>query len=272
MASQLVFLAIHGIGDETANMADDLKAGLKTELQKRGMRRFGFHFASYHDLLPDQPETVWEQTAGSEIGIKGSRALALRQLGHAVPYQYRSEGRGSLYRQIHDRIRLAIAEANEDLNEGGSLVILAQSFGCQLLSNYIWDLQKGIGLWERGRPRPQDRLGSLKLLMTTGCSIPLFVAGLDKIEAFEKPNEEFNWLNFYDRRDPFGWPLKPLSSDFENSFDNLVTGDVAVRTGAGVQGHINYWKKRHMLWKLAHAALTYTGLEEQLRSRRRRRR
>jgi hypothetical protein len=102
--------------------------------------------------------------------------------------------------------------------------------------------------------------------------MPLFVSGLQKIEAFEKPNEEFNWVNFYERRDPFGWPLKPLSRDFENSYDNVVTGDVAVRTGAGVQGHLNYWKQRHMIWKFAHAAVSYTGLEEQLRSRRRRRR
>ncbi|MFP4483833.1 MAG: hypothetical protein ACLFO1_03165 [Spirochaetaceae bacterium] len=272
MASQLVILAIHGIGDQTADYADDLKQKLKMELRRRGVRRYGFHFAYYQDLFQEQQDALWERVSAADMGLKRTRGFALKYFGDALSYQYRSEGRNSLYRQVHDRLRVAIAEANEDLNEGGSLVILAQSFGAHVLSNYIWDLQRGTGIWERGRPRPQDRLGSLKLLITTGCNIPLFASGVEKIEAFDKPNDDFTWINFYDRRDPLGWPLKPLSRDFENSYDNVVTADVPVGAGLPVRSHLNYWRKGRMIWQISHAALKYTGIEEQLRNRRRRRR
>jgi hypothetical protein len=272
VASQLVYIAIHGIGDQTADFADDLKGKLKVEMKRRGMRRFGFHFAYYQDLIQQQQDELWEREAATDIGLKRTRQFGLKYFGDALSYQYRSEGRDSLYRKVHERLRQTIADANEDLNEGGAIVILAQSFGCHVLSNYIWDMQHGVGIWERGKPRPVDRLGNVKLLITTGCNIPLFVSGLDKIEAFEKPNSEFSWLNFYDRRDPLGWPLKPLSSDFENAYDNVVTADVPVGVGLPVKSHMNYWRKRRMIWQIGQASLKYTGLEDQIRSRRRRRR
>lgn len=272
MASDLVIMAVHGIGDQTANYADDLKEKLKVELKKRGLRRFGFHFVYYQDLLQPQQEELWQRMDATDIRMKRlARPLALKYFGDALSYQFRSEGRDSLYRKIHERVRQTVAESNEDLNDGGSLVILAQSFGAHIMSNYIWDLQHSQGIWERGRPRPQDRLNALKLFMTTGCNIPLFVSALDKIQAFEKPSDDFTWLNFYDRRDPLGWPLKPLSTGFDNAYDEVVTGDVAVGTGLPVKSHLNYWKKRRMIWRMAHAAVKYTGLEEQLQKRRRRR-
>ena len=83
---------------------------------------------------------------------------------------------------------------------------------------------------------PKDnfrRMKSLQRLYTTGCNIPIFVAGHKKIEALKPPPPSFKWYNFFDENDVLGWPLKPLSS----SYDQLVE-DIPINAGGGVIGTI----------------------------------
>lgn len=83
---------------------------------------------------------------------------------------------------------------------------------------------------------PKDnfrRMKSLQRLYTTGCNIPIFVAGHKKIEAIKPPTPSFKWYNFFDENDVLGWPLKPLSS----SYDQLVE-DIPINAGGGVIGTI----------------------------------
>ncbi|MNE49356.1 hypothetical protein D3C80_1438690 [compost metagenome] len=85
----------------------------------------------------------------------------------------------------------------------------------------------------------------LQRLYTTGCNIPLFVAGHLRIEAI-KAHPDFKWFNFFDEDDVLGWPLRPLSP----SYDRLVE-DLAVNVGSGLVGtlvkswnplsHEGYW-------------------------------
>ncbi len=86
------------------------------------------------------------------------------------------------------------------------------------------------------------KLKSLKYLFTTGCNIPLFVAGFAEIVAIPKPNTNFKWFNYYDKDDVLGWPLKPLSS----SYDLAVEKDIEIDSGNlwqswNPQSHDGYW-------------------------------
>jgi hypothetical protein len=68
------------------------------------------------------------------------------------------------------------------------VILVAQSLGCHVISNYIWDAQHAgsvvAGIWKA----PEDdltsmeqsdfrKLKTLKRLYITGCNIPIFVAG-----------------------------------------------------------------------------------------------
>ncbi|MBM3948950.1 MAG: hypothetical protein FJ312_06890 [SAR202 cluster bacterium] len=78
-------------------------------------------------------------------------------------------------------------------------------------------------------------------MFTAGCNIPLFVSGKAKIEAIHKPNPDFQWLNFYDNDDFLGWPLKPLSTGFPNSYDAVVARDIEMNA-SGLPGFLNWLK------------------------------
>jgi hypothetical protein len=138
------------------------------------------------------------------------------------------------------------------------IVIVAHSLGCHVLSNYIWDAQRRTGFWKDKAPTPFQRLDTAAYFFTAGCNIPLFVSGLSKIEAIEPPNKDFQWINFYDRDDILGWPLKPLGDGGDHSYGRVVTQDVAINVGWGPLSmtplsHSRYWRSRSFLKPVAEA-------------------
>ena len=141
------------------------------------------------------------------------------------------------------------------------LAIVAQSLGCQVMSNYIWDAQQPrayAGIWsaplDDGVPAdsPRDRfrrMRSLQLLMTTGCNIPVFVAGHSTIEPIDRRKlaAGFRWINQFDPDDVLGWPLAQLSAPYAalvedhavNASGDTLLGRVKSLTP---YSHTQYWR------------------------------
>ena len=123
------------------------------------------------------------------------------------------------------------------------VVLIAHSLGCQVVSNYLWDAQQRsaeAGVFRADRPDPigktsaRDkfcRLKTLRALFTSGCNIPVFIAGLPKERI--KPvitgarGWQFRWENYYDPDDALGWPLHPLSPAYKTA----VAVDKAISAG-----------------------------------------
>lgn len=79
--------------------------------------------------------------------------------------------------------------------------------------------------------------------MTTGCNIPLVVSGLTTVVPIDRPNEQFRWLNFYDKDDPLGWPLEPLYSYTDTSAkpEDVVVNVGNLLTSWNPLSHSAYW-------------------------------
>jgi hypothetical protein len=173
----------------------------------------------------------------------------------------RNEANG-VYVQAQLQIIAALRSAYAELGgQPGKVLIVAQSLGGQLLSNYVWDAQHPgrNGVWRNiadyvTADAPELsflRLNSLHRLFTTGCNIPIFVAGYGNITPIAPPNPQFRWFNFYDADDVLGWPLQPLSPAYE-----MLVEDIPSNVGQGIQGwltswnplsHGNYWSDRGFL-------------------------
>jgi hypothetical protein len=99
---------------------------------------------------------------------------------------------------------------------------------------------------------------TVQRLNTTGCNIPIFVAGHKNIQAISPPSQDFKWHNFFDEDDVLGWPLRPLSPSYEQLVD-----DIAVNAGGGLVGtlvkswnpfsHNQYWTDSEVTSHLATA-------------------
>jgi hypothetical protein len=143
---------------------------------------------------------------------------------------------------------------------------VAQSLGGQLISNYIWDAQQPrayAGIWstplDDGVPADTARdnfrrMRTLRRLLTTGCNIPVFVAGHGTIEPIDrrKLGVDFRWINQFDPDDVLGWPLAQLSAAYAQLVEdrpvNAGGNSLLERIkGLSPYSHAQYWSTDHVL-------------------------
>ena len=94
--------------------------------------------------------------------------------------------------------------------------------------------------------------------MTTGCNIPIFVTGMEQIQAIynDRWGYNFRWINIFDHDDLLGWPLTPLGVDYDPDRRGLsyadIVEDMQINAHGGVRGyfarswnpfsHWQYWE------------------------------
>lgn len=263
MTKKLVFITLHGIGETQKEYHNNLKHLLEKRLGKDIWLKVHFEPIYYQSALPDYQYTVWANMRSStHLSWQDLRKFLLFGFSYASILEHRASDDGSVYKQIQKSIIYSLKIAIEKVkNNDIPIIILAHAFGCQIISNYLWDSQKNKGIWQMGsldypdfQPEEEDflKLKSLRYLITTGCSIPLFVAGFADIMAISKPNPGFKWLNYYDKDDVLGWPLKPLSP----SYNSIVEDDLEINSGNlwqlwNSQNHDGYWTEEDFLQPLS---------------------
>ena len=258
--AKIGILTIHGMGRQCPNFDHGLRERLSRRLDRGTRDDVVFQSVFFQDLLQANEDRAWADMdlAGGWFPrpwrkLWGSgREFFLFGFSDAATYQTRPAADGSAYKKIHGKTRDAIDKLGDTLgDEQAPVVIIGHSLGCQVISNYIWDAQDNKGIWSAtNRPSHFQKLGTAVYFFSAGCNIPLFVSGLDQIPAIEAPNERFRWVNYYDKDDVLGWPLRPLSA----SYRQLVE-DVELRT-RGVLGwtpmsHTGYWRSGSFLKPVA---------------------
>jgi hypothetical protein len=257
------------MGATAPDYHSDLYTSLRTKLGKKHWNRVSFKSTYYQDILQGQQVDVLDRMR-DQIDWIALRKFLLFGFSDAASLEYRKEADDSAYYQTQMRILNALDSIYADAEDQTiPVVMVAQSLGCQVLSSYIWDAQRpkpgSSGIWSKplndgvAPGSSQDlfrRLRSLVHMCTTGCNIPIFVAGHKKIEAIHRPNDQFTWQNFFDKDDSLGWPLAPLSQ----SYWELVT-DVSINAGGSLLSkitkswnplsHGEYWSDSQVIDHLA---------------------
>jgi hypothetical protein len=259
MTKKLVFITIHGMGETEKEYYQGLKQSLEKQLGEKVWSQVHFEPIYYQKALQYYQHSVWEKMRHSTtLAWQDLRKFMLFGFSDASTLEHRATDDGSVYKLIQKIIVYALKTVRHKLSSNQTpIVIVAHSLGCQVISNYLWDAQKHKGIWQidcLDYPEfPQEhadflQLKSLQYLFTTGCNIPLFVAGFADIQAIPKPNPNFKWLNYYDKDDILGWPLKPLSS----SYDLVVDQDIEIDSGNiwqswNHQSHDGYWTNEEFI-------------------------
>jgi hypothetical protein len=270
MDKSLAVIAIHGMGDTPRDYA----AGLKSKLEKRlGAEQFSFvHFESvyYQDILQKNQAAMFKAMRRREIDFIKLRKFLLYGFSDAAGLERNASEPGSPYRQAQQKILDTLERCAETLGSYRKPVIfVAHSLGCHVLSNYIWDAQATHarqGLWQGStKLRTADdkfrRLKTLRALFTTGCNIPIFLAGFprDNIKPVKTSTGGYNfkWHNYYDQDDVLGWPLRPLSPAYLKAIyrDEQINADGGFlgkfTRGWNPLSHNGYWRDKDFLKPLA---------------------
>lgn len=248
---RIAIVTLHGMGKISPTYAEPLRIRLADAFGAQ-WNEFWFGAVQYQDLLQANQDAVWSRLppAVSDNTWSELREFLLFGFSDAASLEAGKERPGSVYTQAQERIRSVIAAAR-DATGGGPLVVVAHSLGAHVFSNYAWDCRQdspAAGVWKESPvDDPYLRLGMLTRLYSTGCNIPIFVAGHSQVEPFQPVHPDFRWNNYYDPDDVLGWPLDALSE----AYRALVT-DHAINAGGLFESwnplsHNEYWSDSDFL-------------------------
>lgn len=260
-------LAIHGIGVDNKKAFHKRCQRLQAELQEqlRRQARAGVR----PDLAAHQIEVVvngvwWASAATQRVRevLSGRQTaittFAIRTVADATMYAFSQKDTGGLYEEIHELLRDGIREHLVTTDPNTKNVIVAHSLGGLIVSDWLWNAQMS-------QEHEQDKQllleKRLDVLATTGCNIPLFLAGKQHIQAIDTrlaPLEGLLWCNVYYHRDPLGFALEPMSERFDPQAQgrpyNEVVDDHRIG-GRTVAIHTKYWRQRTVNQHIARAIL-----------------
>lgn len=260
-------ITVHGMGTTPENYNAELIEELKDRL---GTKFDDLHVGSvyYQGILQPNEDRVWKKVS-RRVKWDDLRKFLLFGFADAAGLETGKESLSSVYSLAQTSIARELYLARQAIGQTGPVIILAQSLGCQVVSCYFWDAQRAragkdvsIGIWQNIKAfeipiadikslTPEDILflqgSSFRSFVTTGCNIPIFVAAHARTEILPiKPNDHFEWNNYYDRDDVLGWPLEDLSTEYA-----AVVKDHRVNAGSSVFGwllkswnplsHGQYW-------------------------------
>lgn len=304
MTYECALLCMHGMGNLTQNEFKSDIAKLRQNLAERlPADRFSKIYIPstgifYSDLTQQQEDAVWEAMTtqgGLNTGlirrntINRIRRFIISGFSDATALTgFNGSGTKQQYTQVQQRIYDAV---NDVYNVCGKvpIVIISQSLGCQIMSNYLWDAQlywrntnlsgnfaiDPRSIWKNHPSTNYDSflcLHSLKTWFTTGCNIPIFVSGFKSVRAVHNRQQGYNfdWFNYFDYDDVLGYPLAPLKVLFDaanstghgQSYADAVT-DIQVNANDGIWGtitsswnpmsHTQYWRDDTVLDALTRA-------------------
>ncbi|MEZ9914698.1 hypothetical protein AB4346_18055 [Vibrio breoganii] len=186
MENEIAILTLHGMGDYKPHYYHGLEKKLVKKL-KNDWAKIAFVPIQYQPILQNNQEAVWERMNRFPLDGGFIRRFLLYGFSDAGSLEYSARSNDSdQYIQVQREIIRAIDEAYQKVGPNKAVIIVAQSLGCQVISNYIWDAQNNLGIFNGMEPDGSDelktfrRLGSCVYLLTTGCNIPMFVGGLDR--------------------------------------------------------------------------------------------
>lgn len=250
-------ITIHGQGKVKERYFEELEEKLIKYLGE-DWGKISFKNIQYAPILQEPQDKLWSDMKSNpenDLDSTKLRKFFLYGFSDAATLEHSAHKDPIKYLEVQKEIQNKISEAYTELGEDKSkpIIIIAQSLGCQVLANYLWDAEHNKNIFKETNEVDKDKneflkLKSLQNLITTGCNIPLFVGGLKVRKCFKKPNAKFEWDNYYDPDDVLGWPLKDLGKSFNIVNDHHINaGRFLGLKSWNPASHGEYWTDRDVI-------------------------
>lgn len=255
MTIKLVVAIIHGMGDIKADFADRFIHDVCDRINNDSITdQIKFVPIHWSDITqPRQVQYFSDAQNAADLHYTPVRRFIISALGDAAAYQRVPGQPDSTYQQIHNVIDQAL---DLEVDDDTPLVVVAHSLGGHIMSNYIWDKQSAPDDSASAYRNFQTHVG----MFTLGCNIPLFSFASESPQPIQFPGIALNesartkakWLNYFDKDDVLGYPLKVINS----AYDAVVDQDIEVNIGNIFQqwnpfSHDVYWHDRDVTKPIA---------------------
>ena len=210
------------------------------------------------DIQKEQNELWKTLSKNPNMSYTKLRQFVISYLGDAIAYQRvpagRNRNRTNYYSLFHRSIKNGLRNLRRRLGGDKPLIVIAHSLGSVIMSNYIWDAQKG----QKGKIKgtPFERMETLAGLITFGSTIPLFALAYNQRQNILFPPENIEnyfpdassnrvkqavkWINFFDADDVLGYPIQPLGNSYEMVEDREINVG-GLFTSWNPFSHADYW-------------------------------
>ncbi len=259
MKAKVGVIIIHGAGGATFTRQEKFIDKLKKYLKKQCVddNAIAFKHINWYHPTESNQQKIWDRLTGSDYKLRSNflRKFIMFLVGDMVAYTGIPNRISETYRKTHEIIFQHIRELQDKVSHDALLVILSSSLGASLITDYIWDRQKGHDPIMGNTPF--EKMDTLTGLFLLGNNIPLYAAAYDpdKLEPVIFPPINLDkkylpfakFINIFDRHDPLGFPLKPINS----KFDSVITDDIEMNAGNiftswNIGSHLAYWKSRRI--------------------------
>ena len=253
MPGKIGVLVVHGMGGDPEPGRDPVlkfigRVQHRLEELTLPAGTAGFRAGHWADVLEPRERDLWDRlTATYGLHWKALRQFVISAFGDAIAYRSPPSAAQPTYAAIHARMADHLRQLEAALGvPDAPLVVVGHSLGSVILSDHIWDEQTGRGLGSS----PFTRAETLGGVVTFGSTLPLFCLALDTIVPIKFPGpglspagqKAASWLNFFDRDDVLGYPLRDTGYGYEHT----VNADLEVDAGSSLVSwtplsHTGYW-------------------------------
>ena len=253
MTAQIAVLAIHGMGSQESDYAEDMFSELITRLRglKKDPEKVAWGSVYWADVLEKRQLAYFNAAKRKgDLDFLRLRKFLLTAFGDASAYQKVESEANNTYEQIHQKVQEEVSSIYKHQldSKPKPMIILAHSLGGHIISNFIWDHQNA----NNNDPglSPFERMEKVAGIVTFGCNIPLFTFAYENVQPIKFPPpklpanlvQKAKWLNFYDPDDVLGYPLKAINKEYAK----VVTQDITINAGGLLSSwnplsHTQYW-------------------------------
>ncbi|MGF1496218.1 MAG: hypothetical protein ACFB8W_05255 [Elainellaceae cyanobacterium] len=278
MSQKIAIAVVHGIGKADPEFAEQghpkFLSGIVPRIQKEFAAELKMDISSARQELEFVP-VYWAEVMQARqdklyghlnIESRVSRFLGLRDfifhsLADSIAYQPTPPDDGpNLYGEVHRVFAKAIHELADKAGENAPLCMIGHSMGAAIASNYIWDTQQGR-IPANAHDNPLERGETLASLYTFGSQLPFWAM---RFPDFGKPPQvpspklwshypeaQGEWLNFYDRNDLLGYPVKDINSHYRAVVSETEVSVGNLLTGWNTFAHDAYWHSDQVIRPIA---------------------
>ena len=250
MTQKLAVIVIHGLGKQDKDFASafikDLHASFsRISGENNPEARIVVKPVWWASVFAEREEELKQKLMGAPYNLryKELREFMIHYLADAVAYQP-LKGEEQNYEAVHKTISKQLNQLSTEAGADAPLCVISHSLGSVIASNFFYDLQYAQRKTEIGNSDTAlERGDTLSLFYSCGTTLPLWSL---RYTVFDKPiqvpSKGFTakypdvpgeWINFYDKDDILGYPLKSIHPEY----DKVVTEDRDVNVGT----LINRW-------------------------------
>ena len=265
MPKKLGVLTVHGMGDQKPDYADPMIKELHHRIFDSSVfvedseiknSDIVWEAGYWADAIQPAQDQLWEDLSDNpNMSYTKLRQFVISYLGDAVAYQRvgsSNGGRTDYYEQFHQFIHASLGNLRQQLgDEDKPLIVIAHSLGSVIMSNYIWDAQKG-----KISGTDFEQMETLAGFITFGSTIPLFAMAYThrkniqfppkNIQNFFPPENQdkvkdvVKWINFFDADDVLGYPIRHLGPSYKVVQDKEINVG-GLFTSWNPFSHAAYW-------------------------------